>query len=135
VNRSFQEEKHMQTVEVQPRRWSRALEDFSATHEGWLVSVDILAPTLGAQHEVTNLPLLGVVAEPHSDGAVITISAAGRDGEQITHVIHAPTSVRIERTNDGIDAAMQIESAEGVTTILRLKTAARPDTVDGIVRP
>ena len=119
----------MQTVEVQPVRWPRTLEDFSATHEGWLVSLDILAPTLGAQHEVHDLPLLGVVAEPHSDGPVITISAAGRDGEQITHVIHAPTSVRIERTNDGVDAAMQIESAEGVTTILRLKPQARPETV------
>jgi len=47
----------------------------------------------------------------HSDGSVIAISAAGRDGEQITHVIHAPTSVRTERTNDGVAEAMQIESA------------------------
>ena len=93
--------------------------------------MDILAPTLGAQPEVHDLPLVGVVAEPHTDGGTITISAARPEKGQITHTIHAPTRVRIERTNDGADVAMQIESAEGTTTILRLKTPAPPETVDG----
>lgn len=124
----------MQTVEVQPARWPRALAEFSARHEGWLISVDILAPTIGAQSEVHDLPLIGVVAEPHAGGGLITISAAKFDGEQITHTIHSPTRVWIERTNDGADAAMQIESAEGTKTIVRLKTPARPETVDGVVR-
>ena len=122
----------MQTVEVQPARWPRALAEFSAIHEGWLISVDILAAAIGAQSEVHDLPLVGVVAEPHADGGLITISAARFDGEQITHTIHSPTRVWIERTNEGADAAMQIESAEGITTILRLKTPARPETVDGM---
>jgi len=122
----------MQTVEIEPGRWSQALEEFSAVHEGWLVSMDILAPTLGAQREVHDLPLVGVVAEPRTGGGTITISAAKPETGQITHTIHAPTRVRIERTNEGADVAMQIESAEGTTTILRLKTPALPETVDGV---
>jgi hypothetical protein len=121
----------MQTVEVQPARWARALEEFSAAHEGWLVSVDVLASSLGAQPEVRNLPLVGLVAEPGSEGGVITIAVSKVDEGQITHTIHSPTRVWIERTNDGTDAAMQIESAEGTKTIVRLKTAASPETVDG----
>ena len=122
----------MQTVEIQPARWPQALAEFSAVHEGWLISVDILAPAIGAQPQVHELPLTGVVAERQQTGDTITISAARSDAGQITHTIHAPTRVWIERTNDGADAAMQIESAEGATTILRLKTPARPETVDGM---
>jgi hypothetical protein len=124
----------MQTVEIQPARWPQVLAEFSAVHEGWLVSVDILAPTLGAQPEVHDLPLVGVVAEPRTNGGTITIAAARPETGQITHTIHSPTRVRIERTNEGADVAMQIESAEGTTTILRLKTPARPETVDGVPR-
>ena len=120
----------MQTVEIQPARWSHALEQFSVTHEGWLVSVDVLAPSIGAQPEVRELPLVGVVAERGAGGGVITISAAKPDVGQITHTIHSPTRLWIERTNEGADAAMEIESAEGIKTILRLKTPASPDSVD-----
>jgi hypothetical protein len=102
--------------------------------EGWLVSVDVLSPAIGAQPEVRDLPLVGVVAEPGPKGGLITISAARFNGEQITHMIHSPTRLRIERLDDGADMAMQIESAEGTTTILRLKTPALPETVDGMPR-
>lgn len=121
----------MQTLDIQPARWPRALAEFSSIYEGWLVSVDVLSPAIGAQPEVHDLPLVGVVAEPESKGGLITISAATRDGEQITHTIHSPTRVQVERTDNGVDIAMQIESAEGTTTILRLKTPVRPENVDG----
>jgi hypothetical protein len=116
----------MQTVEVQPARWSQALAEFSAIHEGRPVSVDILAPAIGAQPEVRALPLVGIVAEPGAGGGLITISASKKEAGQITHTIHSPTRVWIERTNEGVDAAMQIESAEGTTTIVRLETPASP---------
>ena len=124
----------MQTVNIPRDAWPQALDQFSAVHEGWLVSVDILASTLGAQPEVHDLPLVGVVAEPHEGGGTISISAARSGFDQITHTIHAPTAVWIERTDEGADAALQIESAEGATTIVRLKTPALPETVDGVVR-
>jgi Family of unknown function (DUF5335) len=122
----------MQTLEIQPARWSRALAEFSSVHEGWLISLDILSPAIGAQPEVRDLPLVGIVAEPEHRGSLITISAAKSGGEQITHSIHSATRVRLERTDAGADVAMQIESAEGTTTILRLRTPALPETVDGL---
>ena len=122
----------MQTVEILPARWPQALAEFSAMHEGWLISVDILTEAMGAQPEIHNLPLTGVVAERQKTGDTITIAAGRSEAGQITHTIHSPTRVWIERTDDGADVAMQIESAEGTTTILRLNTPARPETVDGM---
>lgn len=124
----------MQTTEIPYHAWPRALDEFSAIHEGWLISVDILSKEIGAQPEVHDLPLVGLVAEPGDNGGTITVSAARPDVGQITHTIHSPTRVWIERTKAGADSALQIESAEGTTTIVRFRTPALPETVDGIAK-
>jgi hypothetical protein len=113
----------MQTVEIGAKDWPRALEDFSVNHEGCLISLELLAPTLGAQPEIRDMPLLGITGEAGVGGASIAISAAGSDGGHITHVVHSPTHVRVERTDDGAEVALQIESAEGTTAIVRFKDA------------
>jgi hypothetical protein len=124
----------MQTIEIPANDWMRALNEFSAVHDGWLVSLELLSPEYGAQPQVRDLPLLGVTAEPRSGSGVITISAARSDGELFTHLIAHPTHVRIERTDEGADAALQIESAEGGAAILRFRKAALPAAVDGTPR-
>jgi hypothetical protein len=43
------------------------------------------------------------------------------------------TRIYLERTNDGADAALQIESADGTKAILRFRATALPETVDGVV--
>ncbi len=121
----------MRTPEIPRHDWSRVLAEFSATHDGWLVSLDILSPDIGAQPDITDLPLVGVTFEDIRAGTM-TISA-GRSAE-ITHSIQAPNHVWVERTDAGADAALAIESADGAKTILRLRTAALPETVDGIAR-
>ena len=122
----------MQTVEIPREGWTPTLDEFTAIHEGWLVSLDVLGSTIGAQPEITNLPLLGVSADRVTDGP-ITISAARSAAEHITHTIHAPSRVYIERRDDGADVALQIESADGTKSILRFRVAALPETLDGIV--
>lgn len=121
----------MKTIEIPRNAWPETFKEFSAMHQGWLISVDVLAPTIGAQPQVHDLPLVGVTAEPRNGAGTITISAATSSVGQITHTIHSPTKVWIERTDGGADAALQIESADGPTTIVRFRTAALPETVDG----
>ena len=122
----------MSTIEIAAKRWSQALDEFSAIHEGWLVSLEILSPSFGAQPEITNLPLLGVPVEPH--GAAIAIAVAQSAVDHIAHMVQAPARVWMERIDSGAEAALEIESADGTKTILRLKTAAPPETVDGVAR-
>jgi len=121
----------MRTTEIPRADWSRALAEFSATHDGWLVSLDILSPDIGAQPDIIDLPLVGVTFENIRDGTV-TISAGRSAMAEITHTIQSPSHIWIERTDAGADAALATESADGVKTILRLRTAALPETVDGI---
>ena len=111
----------MQTVEIPAKNWLRTLDEFSSVHEGALISLELLAPALGAQPEMRELPLVSITAEGCTRDSIITIAAAGSNGEHITHFIHAPTRLRIERTNDGADVALQVESADGSVAILSFK--------------
>jgi hypothetical protein len=121
------------TIEIQRADWSQALNAFSATHEGWLFSLEILSPTMGAQPEFIDLPLLGVTFEA-GDGGTITITAAQAAFTHVTHTIRAPSHVWIERTETGADAAVDVESPDGTKAILRFKTPALPETVDGVAQ-
>jgi hypothetical protein len=122
------------TTELPRKDWVQALNVFSANHENWLMSLDVLSLDLGAQPEITELPLVGATFEAIDGGTVIV--AAGRSAaDHITHPIRTPRRIWIEQTDAGGDAALGIESADGTKTILRLKTAAPPETVDGIARP
>ena len=125
----------MRTIDVPHKDWARTLDQFSAVHDGWLVSLEIVGPSLGAQPQIRELPLRGITAETGSPEPVITIAAAQADGEQITHVIHAPTEVQIEQTNAGADVALQIRSGDGTASILRFRTETMADSVDGMPRP
>jgi hypothetical protein len=114
----------MKTIEIPRGEWTHALDEFSRLHEGWLVSLEVLAPSIGAQPEFRNLPLVGVTSEPGGSGT-ITIAVAASAGNQITHTIHAPHTVSIEQTDADADVAVEIKSADGETAILQFKTTAR----------
>jgi len=124
----------MRTLEIPREAWRPALDTFTAIHAGWLVSLEILDPAIGAQPEIENLPLLGVSVEHPEGEGDITISAGRPDTPNITHTIHAPSRVDIERRDDGAVVALQIEAADGTKAILRFLTAALPETVDGLTR-
>jgi hypothetical protein len=49
-------------------------------------------------------------------------------------LIQGVTRICVERADDQTDPALEIESGDGTGTILRVRVAALPDTVDGIVR-
>ena len=111
----------METVEIPREDWIRRLNEFTAVHEGWLVSLDILGVELGAQPEIDNLPLLGVSADRVNHDGTIVVSVALSRNEHFTHIIEAVTHVYLERTDDGVDVALQILSADGTATLLRLQ--------------
>lgn len=121
----------MKTLKIPRVVWAQRLDEFVAVHEDWLISLDVLTPEHGAQPEIRNLPLLGVSVD--RDGT-IAVTAARSATEHVTHMIHGATRIYVEQTDDGADAALQVESADGARAILRLRTAALPETVDGIVR-
>ena len=79
------------------------------------------------------MSLEGVTAELKAGGedVMMMILGGGLRG-RVTHRVHRPTHVRVEQTEGGTDMTLQIESAGGVTTLLRFRSALLPETVDGV---
>jgi hypothetical protein len=124
----------MQTLEIPREAWVHRLNEFTSIHDGWLVSLDVLGPDIGAQPQVDNLPLLGISADRSNHDGTIAVSVGRSGTDQFTHIIHAVTHILVERTDEGADAALQIQSADGNTTIVRFRSAVLPETVDGVAR-
>jgi len=124
----------MTTVEIARSDWEKSLDAFSAVHEGWLISLEVLSAGLGAQPLITDLPLVGVTLDDR-EGQSIAIAAERSAKEHTTHFVPAPARLWLERTDDGVDVALQIEAADGTRTIVELKTPARSETVDGVPAP
>ena len=50
------------------------------------------------------------------------ISVAEVTGEHLTHIIRSPTRVLLDKTDSGANAALEIESADGLKAVLRFRT-------------
>jgi hypothetical protein len=124
----------MPTQEIQRDEWKPFLDTFSRQHEGWLATLEILGPDIGAQQEAGDLPLEGITATSRDSAvASIAISLGNNAEDHITHTITEPTRVWLEQTSLGANATLEIESADEVKTLLRFRSALPADMVDGVV--
>ncbi len=114
----------MAVVEIPRERWVDELNAFTATHEGWLVSLDVFGPNVRAQPEINNRPLLGVSADRIDHDGTIAISVARSAIDHLTHIIRGVTRVYVERIHDGATAGLLVESTGGTRTVLELRATA-----------
>ena len=66
----------MRTEEIPREAWVQRLNEFTTIHDGWLVSLEVLGPELGAQPEIRNVPLLGVSSDRSEGDGTIAVSVA-----------------------------------------------------------
>ena len=119
------------TREIARNEWPEFFDGFSRRHDGWLVTIEILDKDLGDQIEAENQKLKGIVAEPRHDPKTIDILVGESPEGGSTHIIDRPTRVQIEEIG-GAEGALQIESEDHGTTLIRFRSAAMPETVDGV---
>lgn len=119
---------------VIPRaEWTPFLGGFSRAHEGWLVSVDVFGPGEEGATEAVEQPLVGVIADRAGDEPSIAIVVGREPDQELTHSVHGVESVRLNRTEDGAEKALEILDREGKITVVRFRSAMRPEQVDGVL--
>lgn len=124
----------MATKEIPRGEWTTFLDSFSRQHEGWLATLELLGPDIGAQQEARNLPLEGITATSKDDESqAITINLGQTPEDHVTHTVAKPTRVWLEQTTDGANAALEIESVDDIKTLLRFRSAMPAEMVDGVV--
>jgi hypothetical protein len=120
----------MGTREIARAEWKDFFDAFSRQHSGWLVAVEVAGAEIGAQIQGQSLRLRGITWEP--GGSTIDLALETLAREHLTHMIHGPTHVWLDQTTDGADAALQIQSSDATSTLIRFRSAIRPEAVDGI---
>lgn len=124
----------METQEIPRDDWLGFFDTFSRQHEGWLASLEVFGPDIGAQEQTDELPFEGIsITTSKSDPEAIAISLGKVPEHHLTHTIAKPKSVWLQQTTEGADAALEIESEDDAKTLLRFRSAALPEMVDGVV--
>ena len=124
----------MPTQEIPRKDWNNFFDVFSRQHEGWLATLEIFAPDVGAQEEAHELPLEGIsIASGSNETDAIAISLGKTPEDHVTHTITTPEHVWLEQTSGGANAALEIESENQNKALLRFRSSLPPEMVDGVV--
>jgi Family of unknown function (DUF5335) len=124
----------MRTQEIPKSEWRQFFDRFSRQHEGWLATLEVLGPDVGAQEAGQELPLAGVSLSSGGDETEsISIDLGTRPDDHVSYAISEPTAVWLEQTEEGANAALEIEVADGTKTLLRFRSPMPAEFVDGVV--
>lgn len=117
----------MPTIDVPREQWAPFLETFSRQHRAWLTTIE--SPLDGLPKA---RPLGAVTTMRHGrDVSAIEISFAGDSGAGPVRVEN-PMSLRVHRTTEGTDRALEIVDGEGACTRIGFRVTARPEMLDGL---
>jgi len=108
----------MATGEIPREQWVKFFDDFSKRHEGWTVTLDVLRSDLGDQKEASNLPLVGISADPKQSGSAIEIMVGGQPDAHVTRIINRPKSIWVKELERPGHEAIEIESEDGIVTLV-----------------
>lgn len=123
----------MPTQEIPRDEWNTFFDVFSRQHEGWLATLEVFGPDIGAQEEAHELPLEGISIASGNNGTHAIAIDLGKTPDHITHTITEPEHVWLEQTSGGANAALEIESKDETKTLLRFRSTLLPEMVDGVV--
>jgi hypothetical protein len=124
----------MQTREIPRTEWRSFFDAFNRQHEGWLATLEVFSSEIGAQEQAHELPLEGVTVSQTGPAEEIAISLGRSPDEHISHTIAEPIHVWVERTTEGANAALEVESKDQSNkTLLTFRAAVKPELVDGLV--
>jgi hypothetical protein len=109
----------MQSQEIPIQQWRTFLDEFTKAHEGELISIEVQGKGIGAQTQASGVRLIGITFDPQSNLAQEIDVMVSNEAAHLMHAIVHPSQLSIARTDDGIDAALQVKSTSGPTTLVR----------------
>jgi hypothetical protein len=118
------------TDQIRQSEWSEFLDDFSQTHEDWLVTIEVRGTEAPEDSDVIlrEAPFWGLsMADDRGMSGMIAVAAGeDRDSRHVTHIIPEPSRIILERDADGTDRALHIEARDGTTTIVWFEEGGPP---------
>jgi hypothetical protein len=111
------------TQEIPRDHWPVFANFVSKVYQGWDVTVEVLGQDLGDQPEAKALPFQGLSVETKGGTAAgdILVEAGDLEPAYEMHRVDHPRGLRMAATIPGVEADIEIEAADGTTTLVRLR--------------
>jgi len=120
----------MSTREIPRKEWGEYFNNLSRNFKGWPVIMEVYGTEIGAQFQARELPMEGVIADLKVEGKnQIAILIEESPQKHLVHTILHPLHVRVEGENGGRERSMQIESEDGLTTLIRFSNQQAQKTI------
>jgi hypothetical protein len=114
----------MRTQEIPTYEWVSFLNQFTQRHAGEPATIEVMRRDVGVQKEADALPLVGVSVDATGDDReqIEVIAGTGESPDQghVMHAIRQPSRLWLACGDDGAEQALEIESADGSSTLVRL---------------
>jgi len=121
--------------------WEAFSQQFSRQHRGWLVTVETVDTRLlgidpdqaeAQGHVLARDGVLREVVMEKEGGMQRFRIAVEEEPNQLVHRTGHLFTVQTETTESGAHQGLRIDDAEGTTTLVRFRTPAAPEVLDGI---
>jgi hypothetical protein len=108
----------MPDQEIPRQQWVKFFDEFSKSHQGWIVSWEVLGLRLGDQEKTRRLPLVGISADLKGNKPRIDIMVGGRLDAHVTQIIETPKRVMFKPPDQPGHEAIEVETDDGLTTLI-----------------
>jgi uncharacterized protein DUF5335 len=112
------------TSTIDRKEWTHLFDRLSIEHEGELVTVEVLDPTVGHQHEAEALPFADATYDYKDD--VVVVSVGGRSKEYpvvLRHMISHPAEINVV-DDEHVGTAIRVVDPDGASTLVSFSPAA-----------
>ncbi|MFF8846496.1 DUF5335 family protein [Streptomyces sp. NPDC015127] len=106
-------------------RWSGALDEITAAHDGDLVTIEVFDPSIGHQYEAERLPFSYLAYDPRDDVVIVAVGGASpRYPVLLRHMVPHPQEIDIT-TLATSQHAVRVLDPEGTATLITFYRAER----------
>jgi hypothetical protein len=100
-------------------KWEVLFDLLTKEHEGEFITIELLDPEFGAQHQVERLPFAYADYDPRDD--VVIVAVGGRYAVPLRHMIWHPSEVSVAP-----DGAVRVVEQDGTPTLVSFYPTRRP---------
>jgi len=112
------------TTTIPADEWVAFLAEFTRENRGAHAALELLGGEAGRQVATENRPFDGISADVKHGESSVWIAFGSTPDDHFTHEAHGVTAIRLRPATAAAGAAIQIETQDGVTTLLTLSRPA-----------
>ena len=118
----------MKSRDIPIEEWPSFFNRFSRLHQGATVTMSVSAPDTGEIDAMIDQPFSGISSD--GDELIVHVGSA-IERPRLEHRILHVDSVRLQQTDEGgADAEIDIDSIDGIRTVVRFRSPMREDVLD-----